>query len=77
MKKKGISKKTFKVVKNRVLEKKNEKKKAKYFCRKKFGVKNVLEYPPPPRENKEFCFLRRGGELFGKFRNSPNNVLTS
>ena len=41
MKKKEISKKPFKVLGQKV-----EKKKAKYFCRKKFGKKNVLEFFP-------------------------------
>ena len=68
MKKKRISKKIFNVVKNRVLGKKVEKKKAKYFFGKKFGgkkkyleKKNILEI--------FFSLFSRegGGKLFGNF----------
>ena len=43
MKKKRISKKIFKVVKNRVLEKKKLKKKQNIFAEKNLEKKNILE----------------------------------
>ena len=65
-----------KVVKNWVLGKKVEKKKAKYFCGKKmfwnFPPKNIFGrsriIPPRPREKQGIIFSTRGGgKLFDKF----------
>ena len=81
---KFFSAKIFKVVKNRVLGKKVEKK--QQFLEKKFGKKMFWNFsqkhifgrsqiipPPSPRENKGFVFHYRG-ELFGNFGYSKNFV---